>query len=262
MEKAALVVGSSIRSISAGGGLPVPYREGQEYRRCRRVFRALGCHAAPAGDRVRPRDFAGDRARPLSGRRKRLPDQRNPRDQNGRREHVLPARRRLQQPGPPHPVRRVSPMAICPASERSELGVLDSDPRGKSSSAAPCANRATSSPRKKAASSHVARCPQARGRRLPGHRSPAPTATSWPATTTRSRSSPKCSSKTGHRTWSAAGNRMDDLIRRRIGSWLSRIGDSLHSSRGNCCKPIAGRLGDVPIVMAKIVIDFTSSAIA
>ncbi len=31
MEKAALVVGSSIRSISAGGGLPVPYREGQEY---------------------------------------------------------------------------------------------------------------------------------------------------------------------------------------------------------------------------------------
>jgi diaminopimelate decarboxylase len=31
MEKAALVVGSSIRSISAGGGLPVPYREGQEF---------------------------------------------------------------------------------------------------------------------------------------------------------------------------------------------------------------------------------------
>jgi diaminopimelate decarboxylase len=31
MEKAALAVGSSIRSISAGGGLPVPYREGQEF---------------------------------------------------------------------------------------------------------------------------------------------------------------------------------------------------------------------------------------
>jgi diaminopimelate decarboxylase len=31
MEKAALVVGSSIRSISAGGGLPVPYREGQDF---------------------------------------------------------------------------------------------------------------------------------------------------------------------------------------------------------------------------------------
>ena len=31
MEKAALTVGSSIVSISAGGGLPVPYREGQEF---------------------------------------------------------------------------------------------------------------------------------------------------------------------------------------------------------------------------------------
>jgi diaminopimelate decarboxylase len=31
MEKAALAVGSSILSISAGGGLPVPYREGQTY---------------------------------------------------------------------------------------------------------------------------------------------------------------------------------------------------------------------------------------
>lgn len=31
MEKAALAVGSSIRSISAGGGLPVPYREGEQF---------------------------------------------------------------------------------------------------------------------------------------------------------------------------------------------------------------------------------------
>lgn len=31
MEKAALVVGRNLRSISAGGGLPVPYREGQSY---------------------------------------------------------------------------------------------------------------------------------------------------------------------------------------------------------------------------------------
>jgi diaminopimelate decarboxylase len=31
MEKAALAVGSSITSISAGGGLPVPYREGQNF---------------------------------------------------------------------------------------------------------------------------------------------------------------------------------------------------------------------------------------
>jgi diaminopimelate decarboxylase len=31
MERAALVIGSSIISISAGGGLPVPYREGQEF---------------------------------------------------------------------------------------------------------------------------------------------------------------------------------------------------------------------------------------
>jgi diaminopimelate decarboxylase len=31
MEKAAITVGSSIRSISAGGGLPVPYREGESF---------------------------------------------------------------------------------------------------------------------------------------------------------------------------------------------------------------------------------------
>jgi diaminopimelate decarboxylase len=31
MEKAAIAVGSSIRSISAGGGLPVPYREGESF---------------------------------------------------------------------------------------------------------------------------------------------------------------------------------------------------------------------------------------
>jgi diaminopimelate decarboxylase len=31
MEKAALAVGSSIMSISAGGGLPVPYREGEQF---------------------------------------------------------------------------------------------------------------------------------------------------------------------------------------------------------------------------------------
>lgn len=31
MQKAAMVIGSSIKSISAGGGLPVPYREGQQY---------------------------------------------------------------------------------------------------------------------------------------------------------------------------------------------------------------------------------------
>ena len=53
------------------------------------------------------------------------------------------------------------PMAICPAMSEASRGVLDSDPCAKSSSAAPCANRATSSPRKKAASSPVARCPQA-----------------------------------------------------------------------------------------------------
>ena len=41
MEKAALTVGSSILSISAGGGLPVPYREGQEV--CRHRSRTSSC---------------------------------------------------------------------------------------------------------------------------------------------------------------------------------------------------------------------------
>ncbi|HEY3392246.1 MAG TPA: diaminopimelate decarboxylase, partial [Lacipirellulaceae bacterium] len=38
MEKAALAVGSSVISISAGGGLPVPYREGQNFIDIRAYF--------------------------------------------------------------------------------------------------------------------------------------------------------------------------------------------------------------------------------
>ena len=64
-----------ITTISAGGGLPVPYRSGANLRRSGRLLQTLGRHAQAAGGRVRPQADAGDRAGPLPGRRERLPGQ-------------------------------------------------------------------------------------------------------------------------------------------------------------------------------------------
>ena len=72
-------------------------------------------------------------------------------------QHVLSARRRLQQPGPADPVRRLSPdvdRARPTAARRSGRCTT-------SSSAARCANRATSSRRKRAATSARAQLPAA-----------------------------------------------------------------------------------------------------
>ena len=84
MERAAIVIGSSITSISAGGGLPVPYREGQEYVDLAAYFKLWDATRHRLANAVRPRDFAGDRAGPLPGRRERLSDQRDSGHQNGR----------------------------------------------------------------------------------------------------------------------------------------------------------------------------------
>ena len=119
MEKAAITVGSSILSISAGGGLPVPYREGESFVDVAAYFKLWNATRHRLATAVRPRDFAGDRTGPLPRRRERLSDQRNPRDQDGRREHVLPARRRLQQSGPPDPLRRLPPDGNLPRRRQS-----------------------------------------------------------------------------------------------------------------------------------------------
>ena len=167
MEKAALAVGSSILSISAGGGLPVPYREGRDVRRPRGLLQTVGRHAAPAGHAVRPRDFAGDRAGPLPGRRERLPDQRNPRDQDGWREHVLSARRRLQQPGPADSLRRVPPDGDLPRRRRAGPSAAE---RATSSSAARLCESGDIFTQEEGGFVARRALPDGQGRRLSGHR--------------------------------------------------------------------------------------------
>ena len=49
MEEAAAVAGPQVTSISAGGGLPVPYRAGRPLRRFGGIFRPLGRRAAAIG---------------------------------------------------------------------------------------------------------------------------------------------------------------------------------------------------------------------
>ena len=148
-------VGRSLTTISAGGGLPVPYRAEQTYVDLAAYYRALGRDAQTAGRRVRPQAHAGDRAGPLPGRRKRLSGQRDSRHQANGRQHVLSARRRLQQSRPADSVRRVS-SDVDRARGRRRRTI---ERCRTSSSAARCANRATSSRRKKGASSARASCP-------------------------------------------------------------------------------------------------------
>ena len=49
METLAKIAGRSITKISAGGGLPVPYRRGGIVRRSGRLFRAMGRDAQTVG---------------------------------------------------------------------------------------------------------------------------------------------------------------------------------------------------------------------
>ena len=69
-------------------------------------------------DEVRPPADARDRAGPLPRRRERLPHRRDPRHQADGRQHVLPARRRLQQSRPADPLRRLSPDVDLPSERR------------------------------------------------------------------------------------------------------------------------------------------------
>ena len=81
MEKAALEVGPSITSISAGGGLPIDYREGEELADTGAYFELWNATRERLADRVRPPGRARDRAGPLPRRRERLPHHRDPRGQ-------------------------------------------------------------------------------------------------------------------------------------------------------------------------------------
>ena len=72
MEKAALAVGPTVTSISAGGGLPTIYRPGDEYVNLAAYF-TLWDAAQAVGRPLWPQPRFGDRAGPLPGGRERLP---------------------------------------------------------------------------------------------------------------------------------------------------------------------------------------------
>ena len=95
MERAALEVGDGIEAISAGGGLPVPYREGESYVDLAEYFslwdgvrRRL---AESFGHAVRLEIEPGRYLVAESG----LSRHRNPRREAVRQEHVLSGRCRL-----------------------------------------------------------------------------------------------------------------------------------------------------------------------
>ena len=96
MEEAAFEVGRNVHSISVGGGLPIPYRDDEDYVDLAAYFDLWNAARRPTGQGARTRAATRDRARPLSRRRKRLSDYRDPGDQADGQEHFLSGRRRLQ----------------------------------------------------------------------------------------------------------------------------------------------------------------------
>ncbi len=81
MEKSAREVGRSITNISAGGGLPVPYRTEQTYVDLASYFQLWDETAQAVGKCLWPQDYSGDRARPISCRGVGLSDHRDSRCQ-------------------------------------------------------------------------------------------------------------------------------------------------------------------------------------
>ena len=148
-------VGRSLTTISAGGGLPVPYRDGQTRTSIWTRTSSCGTRRA-SGWKTRSATRCALEIEPgryLVAESGYLVT-RDPRRQADGRQHVLSARRRLQQPGPADPVRRLS-------SDVDRAGRRRRRDRGRCttwSSAGRCANRATSSRRRKGASSARASC--------------------------------------------------------------------------------------------------------
>ena len=114
MERAALAVGSSIKSISAGGGLPMPYREGQEYVDIAAYFKLWDATrhklATQFGHEIALEIEPG---RYLVAESGYLISEIRAIKTDGR-QHVLPARCGLQQPGTADFVRVLSPDGDLP----------------------------------------------------------------------------------------------------------------------------------------------------
>ncbi len=95
MEKAAAEIGPSLRSISAGGGLPIAYRPADSCVDLDAYF-ALWDAAQTPGRGVRPFFAIGNRTGEVFGCRERLPRNGNSRSKTAGRQYFLPGRCRIQ----------------------------------------------------------------------------------------------------------------------------------------------------------------------
>ncbi len=94
MESTCRNIGRTVTTISAGGGLPVPYRPSKPMSISIDTMRS-GMRPQPFARSLRSRCSYGDRTRSLPGCRKRLSGGRDPHRQANGTEHVLSARRGL-----------------------------------------------------------------------------------------------------------------------------------------------------------------------
>ena len=160
-------------TISAGGGLPIPYRDGRDLRRHRRLLQAVGRHAQAARGRRSATSSAwrSSRAATWSPRAATWSPRSAPSSRWAATRSICSTPASTTWPG------RFSTAPItrcrsCPAD-----GATDRRRRcATSSSAARSANRATSSRRTKAASSARASCPRPRSATSWSSNAPAPTA--------------------------------------------------------------------------------------
>ncbi len=126
MEKAARQIGPSLTSISAGGGLPIDYREGRRARRYRLPTSNSGTPPASGS----PAEFGHPLALEIEPGRYLVAESgylitEIRADQANGREHVLSGRRRLQQPGPPNPLRRLPPHGNLPRRGQAPFPIAE-----------------------------------------------------------------------------------------------------------------------------------------
>ena len=96
LERVALAIGETITTISAGGGLPTPYRATDLTIDIAAYFRLWDATRRRLQDAFGHRRPARNRAWPLPRRRERIFSRRDPGRQADGLEHVLPPRRGLQ----------------------------------------------------------------------------------------------------------------------------------------------------------------------
>ena len=118
MEKAALEVGRRCGRSAPAADCRSPYREGDQHVDLAAYYQLWDATRERLDEPFGHAGDAGDRAGPLPGRRERLPDRRDSGRQAAGRQHLLPGRRRLQQPRPADPLRGLPSDVDLPSRSR------------------------------------------------------------------------------------------------------------------------------------------------